>query len=522
MRMKYLIKCLMLPLVVASLCTACRSEAPTTQVADKTPARPRQVVKLSLTTDITFPTVDLKSGSSQPRVYDTGSFIQLIKSKMDKKLRVDFGQSDFKTKIYLRKLNDDGTPSTNPLDIFSIVIERSDWVDTKITESSGQLVLVGRRQDEQDGVDPPVPFVTDVYVNNTEEQYHPERHYDDDGNYLPKNLPRVGERWQAAAIICIGDQDETADIDSRPLALNQLIDLHDPANAPFTEDAIWLTHPRTECFVNKEWDGDPDNWNRIGNDAYVDIPYCADWTDVTVTGDATLSIKLHAKPIATILHYVLHSINDPTPQPEPEPEATAAALPSAMRAVRGGHRQAFRGNASQEPNPYSNADNLSTDMGTFYGALYYDQHGNTVHWKRGQWLPNYHAADGVQDYNRIPAQFRRGLDVKALLPHVFKDTDLYPWVHIFYCLMPPYEGQSAGTHPPKFWLTEKALKAENLQKAIDTKNYGMYDLPTPIYYLKRGNGGTWDTEYQSHITKLVPGQFHSVYLRVAKNSIPPE
>lgn len=530
MRMKYLIKCLMLPLLVASLCTACRSEAPTTKVADRAHARPRQFIKLNLTTDITFPTADLKSGSSQPRLYDSGSFIELIESEMAKKLRVNFGDNtNFNTKIYLRKLNDDGTPSTDPKDIFSIVLGKGDYLEGIFDDKTGKFILKGGPNDSE----PPIPFTAEVYVNETEWQHHPDRYYpvrhypfpaykDENGQPIPipqKNLPKVGERWQAAAIICFGDQDEMQDTNSRPTTLIDRLDLNDPENAPFTEDAIWLLRPRTECLLYKDWNSYHTEIPVKEGESTMDIPYCADWTDVTVTGDAMLSIHLHAKPIATILHYVLHSIDDPTPQPE----TTAAALPSAMRAVRGGHRQAFRSNSGIEPDPYSNADNLSTDMGTFYGALYYDQHGDKVHWKRGKWIANYHAADGASaDYNRIPAQFRRGLDVMDYLPLAFDDTNRYPWIHLFYCLMPPYDGESAGTHAPRFWLTEKDLKAGKVEDADAAKNYGMNDKNAPEYYLKRGNDGTWAPEYQSPITGLKPGHFHSVYLRLSKGTPPSE
>lgn len=299
-----------------------------------------------------------------------------------------------------------------------------------------------------------------------------------------------------------------------------LINLDDAENAPFTEDAIWLVKPRTlfVAYLNRE------AYKDIGGEyRAIDIPYCADWTPVSVSGDGSVSISLKAKPAGTILHYVLNSRTEPTLQAP----ATASAS-SAARAVRTGHRQSFRAGSNDGYEPTGYVDNLSTGLGTFYGALYYNQEGNKVHWRRGKWIANYHGQDGATaDYNRIPAQFRQGPranDMKiALHPegYVEPGSGSTPshWMHIFYFLMPPYDDGTTGggtTTNPKFWMTDKISKDNRKLKELGeeekaTYNYGFKDNLEVKYHLMKYKG-QWVDEYVTPLSALVPGKIHSVYL----------
>ncbi|WP_455520095.1 hypothetical protein [Porphyromonas sp.] len=499
--MKHLLKCLLLPLAVAALCSACRSEAPTTDATAVTkPTRKRQTIKLRLSADLTLP-ID-------QRATDFGSLID-IDMDNPKRASVNFKDSELQVKVYLRKKG-----STNPKDIFSILV--NGWGKTELR--NGHLYLWGGTETEED-VDADgrpttitTPFDKDVYVNEIEMEHHPDRY----GAGGEKNLPRGGESWEAAAII-YGEGDQ----DKRDTAPMNLIDLDDTENAPFTEDAIWLVKPRTlfVAYLNREAYKDQDVNFRL-----FDIPYCADWRPVSVSGDGSVSISLKAKPAGTILHYVLNSRVEPTL----EAPATASAS-SAARAVRAGHRQSFRGGSNEGYDPTGYVDNLSTGLGTFYGALYYNQDGNKVHWRRGKWIATYHGQDGATvDYNRIPAQFRQGPraeDMKlALHPEDYVDPENHykpsHWMHIFYFLMPPYDGGSTGggtTTNPKFWMTDKIRKDKRdldaLRNTPDeaTYNYGFNDDTRVKYHLMKYKG-KWVDEYVTPLSALVPGKIHSVYL----------
>ncbi len=329
--MKHLLKCLLLPLAVAALCSACRSEAPTTDATAVTkPTRKRQTIKLRLSADLTLPIGQ--------RATDFGSLIN-IDMNNPKHASVDFENSVLKVKVYLRKKG-----STDPKDIFSIMVD--DWGKKEVR--NGHLYLWGgtvtEKYEDLDGtmVTETTPFDKDVYVNPIEMEHHPDRY----GEAGEKNLPRGGESWEAAAIIYgEGDQDKR---DTPPM---NLIKLDDAENAPFTEDAIWLVKPRTlfVAYLNRE-----EYKGKVPQERIFDIPYCADWTPVSVSGDGSVSISLKAKPAGTILHYVLNSRVEPTLE--------APATASAARSVRAGHRQSFRGGSSEGYEPTGYVDNLSTGL----------------------------------------------------------------------------------------------------------------------------------------------------------------
>ena len=220
--------------------------------------------------------------------------------------------------------------------------------------------------------------------------------------------------------------------------------------------------------------------------AEMDIPFCADWTPISIyeeDGKPVLQIHgLKAKSPGSILHYELNfpSSTTATPSMLPSPTAGGRAL------AYGARRSSFRGMTPGGNDygfiaPWDLLDNLQTNAGTHYGALWYDQTGNEVHWERGQWMGGYREFDDPieevdADYGNLDeGYFAYHIPNKERMP-IFhrtfgvKESELKEnaTYHVLYFLMPHYDSErKSGAIPSpetKFWLKGK--------KENGSKNYG--------------------------------------------------
>lgn len=285
--------------------------------------------------------------------------------------------------------------------------------------------------------------------------------------------------------------------------------------------------------------------------AEMDIPFCADWTPISIyeeDGKTVLQIHgLKAKSPGSILHYELNfpSSTTATPSMIPSPTAGGRAL------AYGARRSSFRGTSASGNDygfiaPWKLLDNLETNAGTHYGALWYDQTGNGVHWERGQWMGGYaETYDPIEevgdDYENLPDEsyFAYHIPNKKRMPifhrtfGVDKDelTENSTY-HVLYFLMPHYDSErKSGAIPSpetKFWLKGK--------KENGSKNYGNkypeeyhffipYDLYNDsdddyeYYWTVQKDGKAEGDDYVS-TTQPQPNQIHWVRLTCRKNKNP--
>ncbi|WP_455519587.1 hypothetical protein [Porphyromonas sp.] len=287
--------------------------------------------------------------------------------------------------------------------------------------------------------------------------------------------------------------------------------------------------------------------------AEMDIPFCADWTPISIyeeDGKTVLQIHgLKAKSPGSILHYELNfpSSTMATPSMLPSPTAGGRAL------AYGARRSTFRGVALGGNDygfiaPLDLLDNLETNAGTHYGALWYDQTGNGVHWEHGQWMGGYAESyapeeDVDADYGNLPEDyfayhipnkermpiFHRTFGVKESELKKLKENSTY---HVLYFLMPHYDSDiKSGAIPSpetKFWLKWK--------KENGSKNYGNkypeeyhffipYDLYNDsdddyeYYWTVQKDGQAEGDDYVS-ATQPKPNQIHWVRLTCRKNKKP--
>lgn len=229
----------------------------------------------------------------------------------------------------------------------------------------------------------------------------------------------------------------------------------------------------------------------------MDIPFCADWTPVVIdeqkNGRPLLKIRLKAKSPGSILHYEL------------------SKAPEGARALSAPGRQTFRdaSAAAGGDQAIKWLDNLETNAGTHYGALWYDQNGTTVHWKRGAWLDDYQDPNGNRYtyhrsmHNRLPIDgYRTGISQQALESGT---------VHILYFVMPPYEGESVTSPETSFWLSEKEWKVSG------SGPYHAYQEKTsPTYMLRKGSTGAFESKYTNTTTTFKPNAIHYVSLQWQK------
>ena len=511
MHIKRIVLAMALPLATACIFTACSHEdlSPKEKSthSEATEKTSEKEIAFSITADISLPAEQKASSAREVYLY-----LDLDDEKHRPHIDFSYRNSNYQTKLYLRKKG-----STNPKEIFSVTIENKDWVNKDPSE--GKIKL---SREEGNLLHKELP---------TNYPFAPADHF-------PKVEPKKGEQWEAAAIICVGDKPATYKTDPKSLAAgylsrwpamevasrvsaqpgtgkyyNETSFSGDKYKDAFRQDGIWLVYPRVASFSYKDKAAYNANRGLRGTNFYskMDIPFCADWTPVHMNekgGKLVLGISLKAKSPGSILHYELNS-------------STGSA-----RALNSTHRQTFRGSGGGAGggsyDPTELVDNLETNAGTHYGALWYDQKGTTVHWQRGEWLDSYTARniDGTEEtytyhrsmHNRLPIEgdgYRKGVKRPGVSQ---RSLDKGETIHVLYFLMPPYEGETVATPTTKFWLSQRKWADGESQE--EYHNY--VELSSPAYQLRKGASGTFSKEYINTTTRLKPNAIHHVSLQWTK------
>ena len=534
MSLKHIIKYMAVPVVAAFALVGCSHEDFTTgpkssaEQTEKTTTKKR-TIKIRLSADIELPkgtggrgvefTLDPTSDRYRPLInWDA------IKDKIH-------------TRLYFRKMvkGDDGqmTPSQDRHDIFSVVIKPEKWTVKEVENGHLKLSteIVDPKAAKQQVMEIEVPDGTDIdethpFLPNTTEEF-------------PKNAPKPADpgtvvpetkgEWQVAAILSVdlnGDYSKGEDgkfgYDIKTLGgyfPEELImqklgtegsyghhDIEfedtDADVKPFKYDGYWMLYPKTMYF-----DHDTPNPAEARD---MEIPFCADWQNVEVDERGVVGVELQAKSPGMILHYELTPDNVDA-MPDPTPIVSARGLSLASRR----DKQSFRSNTASagdlvklSPNAL---DNLKSTACTFYGALWYDQDGNTVHWSRGQLdLTEYQTDSGYDrsfmKKNTLSVYVRSYVSQKAL--------EQGAHCHMLYFVMPPYDGKKAPADAKTtFWLQPKEQDTDDLGE--QPSDYSYLNLS---YQLKK-KGGQFQNQYVS-TTKLSPGKIHWVRLQYKELDTP--
>ena len=525
MSLKHIIKYMAVPVVAAFALVGCSHEDFTTapkssaEQTEKTTTKKR-TIKIRLSADIELPkgtggrgiefTLDPTSDRYRPLInWDA------IKDKIQ-------------TRLYFRKMvkNEDGemVPSQDRHDIFSVVIKPEKWTVKEV--ENGHLKL------STDIVDPKAAKQRVMEIEVPDGTAIDETHPFLPSSEFPKNtppeaapgtvVPETKGEWQVAAILSVdlnGDYSKGEDgkfgYDIKALGgyfPEELImqklgtegsyghhDIEfentDDEVKPFKYDGYWMLYPKTMYF-----DHDTPNPAEARD---MEIPFCADWQNVEVDERGVVGVELQAKSPGMILHYELTPDNVDA-MPDPTPIASARGLSFASRRAK----QSFRSNAASagdlvklSPNAL---DNLKSTACTFYGALWYDQDGNTVHWSRGQLdLTEYEDSSLNTKYfmkkNTLSVYVRSYVSQESL--------EQGAHCHMLYFVMPPYDGKKAPADAKTtFWLQPKEQDTDDLGE--QPSDYSYLNLS---YQLKK-KGGAFENQYVS-TTKLSPGKIHWVRLQ---------
>ena len=536
MSLKHIIKYMAVPVVAAFALVGCSHEDFTTapkssaEQTEKTTTKKR-TIKIRLSADIELPkgtggrgvefTLDPTSDRYRPLInWDA------IKDKIH-------------TRLYFRKMvkGDDGqmTPSTDRHDIFSVVIKPEKWTVKEVENGHLKLStdIVDPKAAKQRVMEIEVPDGTAI------DETHP--FLPSSTEEFPKNAPKPAApgtvvpetkgEWQVAAILSVdlnGDYSKGEDgkfgYDVKALGgyfPEELImqklgtegsyghhdiefEATDDEVKPFKYDGYWMLYPKTMYF-----DHDTPNPEEARD---MEIPFCADWQNVEVDERGVVGVELQAKSPGMILHYELTPDNVDA-MPDPKPIASARGLSLASRR----DKQSFRGKtASAEdliklsPNAL---DNLKSTACTFYGALWYDQEGNTVHWSRGQLDLTAYKSNPEFDEDRFFMK-KNTLSVYVRSYVSQKALEIGQHCHMLYFVMPPYDGESAPADAKTtFWLQPKEQDTDDLGE--QPSDYSYLNLS---YQLKK-KGGQFQNQYVS-TTKLSPGKIHWVRLQYKELDTP--
>lgn len=530
MSLKHIIKYMAVPVVAAFALVGCSHEdfttAPKSSAEQTEKTTKKRTIKIRLSADIELPkgtggrgvefTLDPTSDRSRPLInWDA------IKDKIQ-------------TRLYFRKMvkNDDGemVPSTDRHDIFSVVIKPEKWTVKEVENGHLKLStdIVDPKAAKQQVMEIEVPDGTDIdethpFLPNTTEEF-------------PKNtppeaapgtvVPETKGEWQVAAILSVDLNGDFSTGDTEKFAYEvgllgayypeQYIldklgtsgayyehdkEFNDPALQgvkPFRYDGYWMLYPKTMYF-------DHDNPNPA-EAPDMEIPFCADWQNVEVDERGVVGVELQAKSPGMILHYELTPDNVDA-MPDPTPISSARGLSFASRRAK----QSFRSKTKSaedliklSPNAL---DNLKSTACTFYGALWYDQEGDKVHWSRGEI-----DLTAYMSYPDLGYEDRFFMKKNTLSVYVReyvnqKDLELGQHCHMLYFVMPPYDGKKAPADATTtFWLQPKEQDSEDPRD--QPSDYKYLDLS---YQLKK-KGGQFQNQYVS-TTKLSPGKIHWVRLQ---------
>lgn len=529
MSLKHIIKYMAVPVVAAFALVGCSHEdfttAPKSSVeqTEKTTTKKR-TIKLRLSADIELPkgtdgrgiefSLDPTSDRYRPRInWDA------IKDKIQ-------------TRLYFRKMVKGAggkmVPSTNRQDIFSVVIKPEKW--TMKDPSNGHLKLGIKQLMEIE-----VPSVPD-------ENVHPFLPDSEFPKTSPEASPGTNGEWQVAAILSVdlnGDFSKGEDgkfgydlaqsggyfpeqyildkLGTEAAYYENSKEFDDPDlqdAKPFKYDGYWMLYPKTMYF-----DHDTPNPAKAQT---MEIPFCADWKDVKIDENGIVGVQLQAKSPGMILHYELIP-DDVDAKPDPTSISSARGLNLASRRAKQSFRSPGASIGIEDFTELSQdaLDNLKSTACTFYGALWYDQEGNTVHWSRGQ-LDLTEYEDNALNYKYFMKEntlsvYVRGASIST------EDLDANKHCHMLYFVMPPYEGTSAPAGAKTtFWLQPRVQSKQKSEYNSDAdftadqpSDYKYLDLP---YKLKKKNG-TFQNQYVS-TTPLSPGKIHWVRLQYKKLDAP--
>ena len=535
MSLKHIIKYMAVPVVAAFTLVGCKHEdfttAPKSSAEQTEKTTKKRTIKIRLSADIELPkgtggrgvefTLDPTSDRYRPLInWDA------IKDKLQ-------------TRLYFRKMvkNEDGemVPSQDRHDIFSVVIKPDAWDIKDVVDGHLKLStdIVDPKSAKQRVMEIEVPDGTDI------DETHP--FLPSSTEEFPKNAPKPADpgtvvpetkgEWQVAAILSVdlnGDYSKGEDgkfgYDVKALGgyfPEELImqklgtegsyghhdiefEATDADVKPFKYDGYWMLYPKTMYF-----DHDTPNPEEARD---MEIPFCADWQNVEVDERGVVGVELQAKSPGMILHYELTPDNVDA-MPDPKPIASARGLSFASRRAK----QSFRGKtASAEdliklsPNAL---DNLKSTACTFYGALWYDQDGNTVHWSRGQLDLTAYKSNPEFDEDRFFMK-KNTLSVYVRSYVSQKALEIGQHCHMLYFVMPPYDGKKAPADAKTtFWLQPKEQDTDDLGE--QPSDYSYLNLS---YQLKK-KGGTFQNQYVSR-TKLSPGKIHWVRLQYKELDTP--
>lgn len=546
MSLKHIIKYMAVPVVAAFALVGCSHEdfttAPKSSAEQTETTTKKRTIKIRLSADIELPKgtggrgigFNLDPSSERYRPY----------------IKWDEIKDKIQTRLYFRKMvkGDDGqmTPSQDRHDIFSVVIKPEKWTVKEVENGHLKLStdIVDPKAAKQRVMEIEVPDGTDI------DETHP--FLPSSTEEFPKNAPKPADpgtvvpetkgEWQVAAILSVNlngdhakeeegetgyDLAQTGAYFPQQLIMQKLgtegayakhnveFEATDDAVKPFKYDGYWMLYPKTMYFdhnnPNPQKPDDPDDKDPT---QAMEIPFCADWKDVEVDERGVVGVELQAKSPGMILHYELvpDDVDDENVYPKLKPIASARGLSLASRRAK----QSFRAHtysAGEFLKVSEDAlDNLKSTACTFYGALWYDQDRNTVHWSRGQLdLTEYED----ESLNTKHFMKENTLSVYVRSANVSQEAlEQGVHCHMLYFVMPPYDGKKAPADAKTtFWLQPKEQDYDD--PADQPSDYDYLKLS---YQLKK-KGGTFQNQYVSR-TPLSPGKIHWVRLQYKKLDAP--
>ena len=555
MSLKHIIKYMAVPVVAAFALVGCSHEdfttAPKSSAEQTEKTTKKRTIKIRLSADIELPK---GTGERASGINGVGFKLDPTSDRSRPRIKWEEIKDRIRTRLYFRKMvkGDDGqmTPSLNRHDIFSVIIEPNKW--TVKTVSNGHLKLstdiVDPKSAKQRVMEIEVP--DGIHIDAT----HPFL----PSSEFPKNTPQEADpgtivpesngEWQVAAILSVslngdfGRDDESVSrkleatgayfpqqylLSDSKLNTSSSYEEHDtdfddtaPEVKPFKYDGYWMLYPKTMFFKHNNPDPqepDPDDLITQDPRQSMEIPFCSDWQNVEIDERGVVGVQLTAKSPGMILHYELIP-TDVDAQDDPTPIASARGLSLASRRAK----QSFRSGGESElggANPFA-VDNLKSTACTFYGALYYDQDGDKVHWSRGEIdLTTYQTDSGEDRFFMKPNTLSVYVRDSNVSTYDLEDNS---HCHILYFVMPPYDGESAPTNATTtFWLQlrnvetkdDYSSKADFLEAQPSDYTYAKLS-----YQLKKKHG-TFQNQYISR-TKLSPGKIHWVRLQYKKLDTP--
>ncbi|WP_455516774.1 hypothetical protein [Porphyromonas sp.] len=539
MSLKHIIKYMAVPVVAAFALVGCSHEdfttAPKSSAEQTEKTTKKRTIKIRLSADIELPKgtggrgigFNLDPSSERYRPY----------------IKWDEIKDKIQTRLYFRKMvkNEDGemVPSQDRHDIFSVVIEPDKWTVKDAVTVPGHLKLSTDIVDPKSAKQRVMEIEVPENVNSLDAT-HPFLPASDYPKNTPQEatsgtvVPETKGEWQVAAILSVdlnGDYSkgeegkfgyEAKILGSyfpEQLIMKKLgtggsyghhdIEFEDTDDEvkPFKYDGYWMLYPKTMYFdhnnPNPQKPDDPDEKDPT---QAMEIPFCADWKNVEVDERGVVGVELQAKSPGMILHYELIP-DDVEATDDPTPIASARGLGLASRRAKQGFRQPTI-SADLVALSEDALDNLKSTACTFYGALWYDQVGDKVHWSRGTVdLTEYDDEVGNQKYfmkENTLSVYVRSANVSQ------KALEQGTHCHILYFVMPPYDGKEAPAGATTaFWLQPK-------EQDYDAPG----DQPSDYSYLKlsyqlKKKGGQFQNQYIS-TTKLSPGKIHWVRLQYKK------